>query len=102
MSDSTMLLAVFEEIEPAVNGIEKLQELGVSDEQMNIISGIPIKETILGRPSALSYVSRIAMVGAILGMLFGIFLIYRDSLSISIACRRSADLPCASRSYHYL
>ena len=41
MSDSTMLLAVFEEIEPAVKGIEKLQELGVSDEQMNVISGIP-------------------------------------------------------------
>ena len=66
MSDSTMLLAVFEEIEPAVKGIEKLQELGVSDEQMNVISGIPIKEAILGRPSALSYVSRIAMVGALL------------------------------------
>ncbi len=76
MSDSTMLLAVFEEIEPAVKGIEKLHELGVSDEQMNVISGIPIKEAILGRPSALSYVSRIAMTGAILGMLFGIFLIY--------------------------
>ena len=44
MSDSTMLLAVFEEIEPAVNGIEKLHELGVNDEQMNVISGIPIKE----------------------------------------------------------
>ena len=52
MSDSTMLLAVFEEIEPAVKGIEKLHELGVSDEQMNVISGIPIKEAILGRPSA--------------------------------------------------
>ena len=76
MSDSTMLLAVFEDIEPAANGIEKLRELGVSDEQMNVISGIPIKDTILGRPSALSYVSRIAFTGAILGMLLGIFLIW--------------------------
>ena len=76
MSDSTMFLAVFEDIEPAVNGIEKLRELGVSDEQMNVISGVPIKESILGRPSALSYVSRIAMTGAILGVLLGIFLIY--------------------------
>ena len=34
MSDSTMLLAVFEDIEPAANGIEKLREMGVSDDQM--------------------------------------------------------------------
>lgn len=76
MSDSTMLLAVFEDIEPAANGIEKLHEMGISDDQMNVISGVPIKETILGRPSALSYVSRIALAGAFLGMLLGIFFIW--------------------------
>ncbi len=76
MSDSNMLLAVFEDIEPAANGIDKLHEMGIPDDEMNVISGVPIKETILGRPSALSYVSRIAMAGAILGMLFGLFLIY--------------------------
>ncbi len=76
MSDSTMLLAVFEDIEPAANGIEKLHELGVTDEHMNVISGLPIKNTILGRPSAMSYVSRIALTGAILGLLLGFFLIW--------------------------
>src|SRR5574341_1320903 len=76
MSDSTMLLAVFEDIEPAANGIDKLHELGISDDQMNVISGIPVKETILGRPQALSYVSRIALTGAILGMLLGIFFVW--------------------------
>lgn len=76
MSDSTMLLAVFEDIEPAANGIDKLHELGISDDQMNVISGIPVKETILGRPPALSYVSRIALTGAILGMLLGIFFVW--------------------------
>jgi hypothetical protein len=43
---------------------------------MNVISGIPIKNTILGRPSAITYVSRIGMFGAVLGMALGIFLIY--------------------------
>jgi hypothetical protein len=43
---------------------------------MNVISGIPIKNTILGRPSAITYVSRIGMFGALLGMALGIFLIY--------------------------
>ena len=76
MSDTTMLLAVFEDIEPAANGIEKLHELGLADEQMNVISGVPIKGTILGRRSAVTRVSAIAMAGAILGMFLGLFLIY--------------------------
>ncbi len=76
MSDTTMLLAVFEDIEPAANGIEKLHDLGITDDQMNVISGIPIKGTILGRRSAVTRVSSIAMVGAILGMFLGLFFIY--------------------------
>jgi len=76
MSNSTLLLAVFEDIEPAVNGIEKLHDLGVTDDQMNVISGIPIKATILGRRPAVTRVSVIAMAEAILGMSLGLFLIY--------------------------
>ena len=76
MSDAITLLAMFEDIEPATKGIEKLQKLGLNDDQMNVISGIPIKNTILGRPSAITYVSRIGMFGALLGMALGIFLIY--------------------------
>ena len=76
MSDSAMLLAIFEDIEPASKGIDELHDLGLSDDQMNVISGIPVKETILGRPAAHTHVSRIAISGAILGFLLGIFLIY--------------------------
>ena len=76
MSDAITLLAMFEDLEPASEGIEKLHELGLGDDDMNIISGIPIKSTILGRPSAITYVSRIGMFGALLGMALGIFLIY--------------------------
>jgi len=76
MSDTTMLLAVFEDIGPAANGIEKLHELGLTDEQMNVISGIPIKGAILGRRSAVTRVSTIALAGAILGMFLGLFFIY--------------------------
>src|SRR6185295_9924384 len=76
MSEAITLLAMFEDFEPASEGVEKLQELGLSDDQMNIISGIPIKNTILGRPSAITYVSRIGLMGASMGMALGIFLIY--------------------------
>ena len=58
MSDAITLIALFEDFEPASEGIEKLQELGVEENDMNVISGIPIKNTILGRPSPITYVSR--------------------------------------------
>jgi hypothetical protein len=76
MSEAITLLAIFEDMEPVSEGIDKLHELGLSDDEMNVISGIPIKNTILGRPSAITYVSRIGMFGAIMGMALGIFLIY--------------------------
>ena len=76
MAEATTLLAMFKDMEPASEGIEKLKELGLSDDDLNVISGIPIKNTILGRPSAITYVSRIGMFGALLGAALGIFLIY--------------------------
>ena len=76
MSDTITYLAVFDDMEPAANGIEKLYEFGIYDEDMNVISGIPIKGEILGRPRALTNVARIAMAGAIMGFFVGLFLIY--------------------------
>ena len=76
MADTTTLLAIFEDFEPASRGVEKLQQLGVEDDDMNVISGVPIKNTILGRPPAITYVSRIGLFGAILGMGLGLFFIY--------------------------
>ncbi len=76
MPEGKNYLAVFDDLEPAADGIEKLHELGVHDDEINIISGIPIKSTILGRPRAGTNVARIAMTGAIGGSLLGLFLIY--------------------------
>lgn len=76
MAEATTLLAMFEDFEPASRGVEKLQQLGVSDDDMNVISGTPIKYSILGRPPAITYVSRIGFFGAILGMFLGLFFIY--------------------------
>src|SRR5512134_1892547 len=76
MSEAITLLAVFEDVEPAAVGVEKLQQMGVNDNEMNVISGIPVKHTILGRPPAITYVSRIGLFGAIMGMFLGLFFIY--------------------------
>ena len=74
MSEKKTFLALFADIDPAVNALEKLREHGVSDEDMNVISGIPLTEHILGRPRIWSNVPRIGLGGAVAGLLFGLFL----------------------------
>jgi hypothetical protein len=76
MPEMITMLAMFEDVEPASEGVDKLQQLGVDDNDMNVISGIPVKHTILGRPPAITYVSRIGLMGAIMGMFLGLFFIY--------------------------
>jgi hypothetical protein len=76
MPESATLLAVFEDVDPAANAIERLHNLGVTDDQINVISGIPIQGRVLGLPGALTNVSRIGLLGAILGMFLGFFLAY--------------------------
>jgi len=71
-----MLLALFEDVEPAANAVEKLHALGVSDDQMTVISGVPIPGRVLGRPSATTHVGRIGMAGSGLAAIFGLFLLY--------------------------
>lgn len=73
MSEAT-LLAVFEDIDPAANAIEKLHELGITDENINVISGVPVAHKMLGRPHPWTNVSRLSMGGAAAGFLFGLFL----------------------------
>jgi hypothetical protein len=74
MSETKTFLALFGDIDPAVEAIDRLRQHGVSDEQMNIISGIPLTGQILGRPHIWSNVPRLALGGAVAGLLFGIFL----------------------------
>ena len=73
MSNLT-LLAVFEDIDPAADAIEKLHEMGVTDEDMNVISGVPIAHNMLGRPHPHSNVSKLSLGGAVVGFFIGIFL----------------------------
>ena len=73
MADTT-LLALFEDINPAAEAIDKLHEMGVTDERLNVISGVPVTHKMLGRPHPWTNVSRLALGGAIAGFFFGLFL----------------------------
>ena len=74
MDDMKTFLALFEDIDPAADAVEKLREMGISNEQINIISGIPVTEPMLGRPHQWTNVPRLALGGALSGFMIGIFL----------------------------
>jgi Alternative complex III, ActD subunit len=74
MSEMKTFLAVFDDIDPAVDAMDQLRAHEVPDEQMNVISGIPITEHVLGRPHIWSNVPRLALGGAAGGLLLAIFL----------------------------
>jgi hypothetical protein len=76
MADTTTLLALFQDIDPAAEAIERLRTLGVDDDHMDVISGIPVLERVLGRPKRHTRVTRLALGGAAAGALLGLFLAY--------------------------
>ena len=84
MTTEKSLLAVFSDLEPAADAIEQLRHLGVHDDCMNVISGVPVTEPMLGRPHQWTNVPRLAMGGAILGMAAGIFLAFVSPTSYEI------------------
>ncbi|MGE5122976.1 MAG: quinol:electron acceptor oxidoreductase subunit ActD [Acidobacteriaceae bacterium] len=74
MSETKTFLALFADIDPAVDAIDRLRERGVRDDQMNVISGIPLTDRILGRPRVWTNVPRLALGGAVAGLMLGLFL----------------------------
>lgn len=73
MEKTNMLLAVFEDVDPASEAVEQLRQMGVPDDEMNVISGIPFPGAILGRPRQWTNVPRLALGGALAGLLVGLF-----------------------------
>ena len=92
MADTTML-ALFEDIDPAANGIEKLHEMGVTNDRISVISGVPINPRMLGRPHPWTNVGRLALGGAVAGFFFGLFLNFGTPSLYSVRVGGQALLP---------
>jgi hypothetical protein len=67
-------LALFTDIDPAVNAIEELRHLGIADRQMTILSGVPYLEGILGRPQKSTLIPLFAIAGFLFGFIVSLFL----------------------------
>jgi mono/diheme cytochrome c family protein len=68
------VLGLFHEAEPTAETIEGLRQLGVTDERITVLSGVPYRAEMLGRPRARVPLGRVALGGAGLGLLTAVFL----------------------------
>ena len=97
MTEEKSILAVFADIDPAADAIEQLRLMGVHDDHMNVISGIPVTEAMLGRPHQWTNVPRLAGGGAAAGFALGVFLsvIAPNMYTIQVGGQPFAPVPPA-------
>ena len=76
MSEKTMLLALFSDLDPAARAVDALREIGIKDDHVNVIAGIPITEAMMGRPKHPSNVPTLALGGAVGGIFVGALLAF--------------------------
>ena len=68
------VIGLFHEATPTADTLDRLRELGVTDDRITVMSGIPYSAEMLGRPPVRTRVGRFALVGAVLGLLTAVFL----------------------------
>jgi mono/diheme cytochrome c family protein len=68
------LLGLFQDAETAAEAIAQVRQLGVPDEKITVMSGVPIAARMLGRPRARHPLARVTLLGAALGLLTALFL----------------------------
>jgi hypothetical protein len=74
MTDLITLIALFHESSDTSEVIDELHNLGIPDNQIVVLTGVPYPEGALGRHREWSTLPYIVLAGAATGMLFGLFL----------------------------
>ncbi len=63
------VFALLDEVDQAAGAVEALQKAGIPDEQVEIMSGIPLEHEVLGRPKVPERMTVITPTGAIIGFI---------------------------------
>jgi hypothetical protein len=74
MSDTVTLLALFDKSTQTAEAIDELHTLGIPDDKVVVLTGVPYPEGALGRHREWLTLPYIVLGGAISGLLFGLFL----------------------------
>ncbi len=76
------VLGLFQEVGVTADAIEQLRKQGIPDAKITVMSGVPYKHEMLGRPKPRNRMGLVALLGAVLGislatfLTVGIFLLY--------------------------
>ena len=94
MANGTVHLALFNEdqVNEAAEAISGLHQLGIENNDISVISGIPLSERILGRPMSWTRVPYIAGAGAVAGFILGALLVFGTQVFYPI---RVGEMPNA-------
>lgn len=74
MDEKKTLIALFDEGTQAAKAIDELHSLGISDDKVVVITGVPYPQGALGRQLEWLTLPYIVLAGAAAGLLFGLFL----------------------------
>ncbi|OGO73285.1 MAG: hypothetical protein A2Z49_00125 [Chloroflexi bacterium RBG_19FT_COMBO_56_12] len=74
MSDTVSLISLFDESTETATAIDELHALGIPEDKITIMTGVPYPEHALGRQREWLTLPYIVLAGAIGGLLFGLFL----------------------------
>lgn len=83
-TQGTPIFALLDDVDVAARVVEELQQAGVADEQMEIMSGMPLDHAVLGRPKVPERMTIITPTGAIIGFITGILFTFGTVMLYSI------------------
>jgi len=70
-----VLLALFDDLDPVPDAMRKLRQMGLPDDRVTVMSSVPYQSQILARPRARDRMPRVALLGAILGLVTSVSLL---------------------------
>ena len=76
MAEDNIHLALFKEdkVGQVAEALGRLRELGITDKDISVISGVPFSDKILGRPMSWTRIPQIGIAGAVVGFIIAMFL----------------------------
>jgi mono/diheme cytochrome c family protein len=72
---SDVLLALFDDPDPAADALRNLRQMGLPDDRVAVMSSVPYQPQMLARPRPRDRMPRVALLGAILGLVSAVSLL---------------------------
>ena len=74
MVESTVLMGSFQDLDHAVETLDRLRAFGIADKDITIVSSLPHSHKVMGRPEIKTKLPLISMASAVAGLLVGLLI----------------------------